>query len=55
MSQILNAEDEPTIVTTIRLSPNQRAALKEIARQDERTVTYMVRRAVDELIERQAA
>lgn len=51
-----NAErDEPTIVTTIRLSPNQRERLKKLARADERSVTYLVRRAVDELIEREAA
>lgn len=48
-------DDEATIVTTIRLSPNQRARLREIAERDDRSVTYIVRRAVDELIERRAA
>lgn len=47
--------DAATIVTTIRLSENQRERLKRIAESEERSVTYLVRRAVDELIEREAA
>ena len=48
-------DDEPTIVTTIRLSAAQRERLKQLAKADERSVTYIVRRAVDEFIERKAA
>lgn len=47
--------DAATIVTTIRLSENQRERLKRIAKSEERSVTYLVRQAVSEFIEREAA
>lgn len=47
--------DAATIVTTIRLSENQRKKLRTIAKSEERSVTYLVRQAVSEFIEKEAA
>lgn len=43
----------PKTLTAIRLEPKQLAELEKIAKRDDRAVSYLIRKAIDEFIRRE--
>lgn len=54
MSDASSKAKKPKVVTTFRISGSNKARLQQLAKQDDRTVSNLVNRAVREFLERRS-